>query len=82
MGIKTGNNEALKYAYEPQRINILLAKALKVYAGFSHCMAITGTDVLVWGSNKEGQLGFTIDKDFVEEPITIDELSGKNVKKG
>jgi alpha-tubulin suppressor-like RCC1 family protein len=57
-------------------------KALKIYAGFTHCMAITSTDVLVWGSNKEGQLGIALDKAFAEEPIVIDELSGKNVKKG
>ena len=81
MGIKE-NNEPLKYAYEPKRINLEDRKALKVYAGFAHCMAITSIDVLVWGSNKDGQLGIALDKNFAEEPITIDELAGKNIIKG
>jgi len=54
---------------------------IKVYTGYAHSMAITDTsEVYVWGDGSNGQLGSN--KTRVEEPISIDELSGKNVKKG
>ena len=78
--MKSDKGETTKYAYEPTRVNLGDRKAIKVYAGYGHCMVITNSDVLVWGSGNMGQLG--VAKDYAHEPVVIDELAGKNVKKG
>lgn len=56
-------------------------KIVKIYAGYAHAMAITdSSEVYLWGDGSNGQLG--VNKTKSDEPFPIDELSGKNVKKG
>ena len=56
-------------------------KIEKVYAGYAHSMVITDTsEVYVWGDGKNGQLARVVKES--NEPLPVDELGGKNIKKG
>lgn len=71
-----------KYAYDPTFLDLGSdRKVVKVYTGYAHGMAITDTyEVFLWGDGSSGQLG--ANKTKSEEPFPVDELAGKNVKKG
>jgi len=71
-----------KYVYDPTLINIGSDRRVKkIYAGYAHSLAITDSaEVYCWGLGTSGQLG--TNKNIIEEPFSIDELFGNNVKKG
>jgi alpha-tubulin suppressor-like RCC1 family protein len=60
-------------------------KIRKVYAGYSHSMAITAShEVYVWGDGKKGQTCQinSNEGNYVDQPRAIDELSGREVIQG
>ncbi len=77
MGLKE-----LKCATMPMKVDFGADRKInKIYAGYSHSMAITKTsEIFVWGDGKLGQLGRAITSS--NEPLAIDDLSGRDVIKG
>jgi alpha-tubulin suppressor-like RCC1 family protein len=57
-------------------------KFVRVYAGYSHSMAIAKEiqEVYTWGDGSKGQLGRRVTECF--EPAIVDELSGRDICKG
>lgn len=56
-------------------------KLVKVYAGYSHSMAISNAhELYVWGDGKSGQLVKVIRKS--DEPLLIEYFTGKDALKG
>jgi len=74
--------KAQKYLYDPTLLDLGSdRKIVKIYTGYAHAMAITDTsEVYLWGDGSSGQLG--VNKTRSDEPFPVDELAGKNVKKG